>query len=300
MTRKPRTDGLAVGALLASGLLWGTTWMPLRHFHAAGLGGLSLTLVTYGVIGVAALPLLARSRGRWQPQWRWVGAAAIFGGLANACFVTALMAGSVTRAMLLFYLAPVWAVLGAGVVLRERPGPRSIVAILLALTGALLVLGGPSTLDAPPDTLDLLALVSGVFFAMQNVCARRADRVPVADKTLAAFAGCTVVAAVALPFSGQAYPPLPGTFAVQLALFAALWLVGAMWTQNYGVSHLPASRAAVFVIFELVAAVVTAALIGGERLAVAGWIGAALIVSATLVESRSSPASSDTFTRSPA
>jgi drug/metabolite transporter (DMT)-like permease len=47
-----------------------------------------------------------------------------------------------------------------------------------------------------------------------------------------------------------------------------------------------AGRAAVLVVFELVAAVASAMIIAGERLDTVGWIGAALITGAALVEAR--------------
>jgi drug/metabolite transporter (DMT)-like permease len=54
----------------------------------------------------------------------------------------------------------------------------------------------------------------------------------------------------------------------------------------YGVTHLEAGRSSVLLVFELVAAVLSAMLIGGERLSGIEWIGAALIVSAALIEAR--------------
>ena len=54
----------------------------------------------------------------------------------------------------------------------------------------------------------------------------------------------------------------------------------------WGVSHREAGRAAILLVFELVAAVVSAMWIAGERLDGMEWIGAALIVGAALLETR--------------
>jgi drug/metabolite transporter (DMT)-like permease len=102
------SERLAVAALFVSGLLWGLTWIPLKHFAAQGLNGLGMTLVGYGVVGVAALPLIWRERRSWKPQSAQLLFAALAGGAANVCFVVALMFGDVVRVMLMFYLAPVW------------------------------------------------------------------------------------------------------------------------------------------------------------------------------------------------
>lgn len=285
-----KRERLAVLALLLSGLLWGTSWMPFKHFAAQGLTGLTATLCTYGLVGVVALPLLVRQRARWLGQWRTVAAAGLFGGLANACFVTALMFGDVTRAMLLFYLAPLWGLVGGRCFLGERVTPHRVSAAAMAIAGAVLVLGGPDAVTSTPRWLDVLAIAAGLFYSAQNVSARASDRVPVLPKTLMAFLGCTIVGAVALPFSGHVLPDVSGTVALQLLLFALFWLTAAMWTQTYGVSQLEAGRSGVLVIFELLAAVASAMVVAGERLDTAGWVGAALIVGSAILEARTTSA----------
>src|SRR6476661_7153294 len=114
-----RSERLAVAALFVSGLLWGLTWIPLKYFAAQGLSGLGMTLLGYGVVGMAALPLIWMERGSWRPQAIQLFGAALTGGAANACFIAALMFGDVVRVMLMFYLAPVWGVLGARLFLGE-------------------------------------------------------------------------------------------------------------------------------------------------------------------------------------
>ena len=62
---------------------------------------------------------------------------------------------------------------------------------------------------------------------------------------------------------------------------------------QYGLSRLPANRAIVILLFELVVAAIAAHYLAGERLRAADWIGGALIASATLasgwMESRRGP-----------
>ena len=61
-----RVERLAVGALLMSGMLWGLSWIPLKHFAAEGLPCLAVTLLSYGVVGLLATPLLWRQRNGWR------------------------------------------------------------------------------------------------------------------------------------------------------------------------------------------------------------------------------------------
>ena len=83
--------------------------------------------------------------------------------------------------------------------------------------------------------------------------------------------------------------PISLTLALQLGAFGAIWLMAAVFATLYGVSRLEAGRAAVLIVFELVAAVVSAMVIAGERLDAMGWTGAALISGAALLEARATP-----------
>jgi drug/metabolite transporter (DMT)-like permease len=282
-----RTERLAVLSLLVSGLIWGLMWMPLKYFAAQGLGGVALTLATYGAVGLVALPFILMQRAQWRPQAHLLVLAGLLGGIANNCFITALMYGEVVRVMLLFYLAPVWGVLGGSLFLGERFTAARAAGMALAVTGAFLVMGGPQALRAPPGMADLLGLASGLFYALTNVAMRAGERIPVASKTLVVFTGCAVVSAVLFPFVGTGFPDLPATLVLLLLAFAAFWLTSAMWTTMYGVTHLEAGRSSVLLVFELVAAVVSAMVIAGERLDGIEWLGAACITAAALIEARS-------------
>lgn len=278
---------LAVGALLIAGLLWGLTWMPFKHFGALGLTGITLTMMSYGLIGLAVLPWLAWRAPSWLPQRGLIALIALTGGGANVCFVSALVQGEVVRVMLLFYLAPVWGVLGGRIFFGEPLTALRIAGVGAAVAGAFLLLGGPAVLKAPPGIVDGLALASGMLYAAQNIATRMADRAPLDAKTLAVFVGCGLLSGALVLASGASLPPLSATLVGLLAAFAGIWMMAAMVFTAYGVTHLEAGRAAILLVFELVAAVVSAMWIAGERLDGAEWIGAALIVAAALLEARS-------------
>ena len=281
-----RTTQFGVAALLLAGLLFGLMWAPLKYFANQGIGGLVLTLTTYGAVGLLGLPLLVAQKERWYRQ-RWLLiAGGLFGGAANVVFVSALMTGDVMRVMLLFYTAPVWSVLGARLLFHEVLTPIRLVAIIMALLGAALVLGGPDAFGAPLSTVDLLALASGLLYAAQNLVSRAAQHVPILSKTVAVLFGCGLLSGLLLPFSTQVMPSISLAHGLQLLVFAVFWLVTAMWVTMYGVTHLEASRSAVLLVVELVVAVVSALILTGEQLNVLGWIGAALIVVAALSEAR--------------
>lgn len=282
----------AVAALLASGFFWGLAWLPLKHFAQHGLGGVALTLVAYGGVGLLGLPLIWLQRDAWRPQARLLVLICLLGGIANLCFVNALVLGEVVRAMLLFYLAPMWSVLGGRLFLGERITASRVVTVGLSLVGAALVLGGDADLTAAFRPMDLLGVGSGFFYAMQNVASRKADAVPPAAKAVAVFFGGGILAALLMLVLGQTIPPVPPLLAVQIAAFGA-WMAIAMWTTMYGVTHLEAGRSGVLLVVELIVAAVSAMLIAGERLQGLEWLGAALILFAAVAEARGSAKPSD-------
>lgn len=286
---------LAVAALLLAGLLWGLTWIPLKYFGRQGLTGITLTMMSYGLVGLLALPWMLYRRRTWWPQRRLVLMIAIAGGLANVCFLSAIVRGEVVRVMLLFYLAPVWGVLGGRIFFGEPLTRLRVFGVATAVVGAALLLGGPAILAVPPGVVDLLALGSGMFYASQNLFTRAANRTPLDAKSLVVFVGCGVLSSLLVLGTGDSVPALAPGLVVQLLAFAGIWMLVAMVVTAWGVSHLEAGRAAILLVFELVAAVVSAMWIAGERLDGLEWIGAAMIVVAALLETRPTKKSKDSL-----
>ena len=137
------TDRFAAAVLLFSATVWGLSWLPLKWFIAQGLPGPLVSLLAYGSVGVLAVGLLWRDRAAWRAQWGLVLALMLVGGWANTSFVNAIMVGDVVRVMFLFYLSPVWSVLGGWLFLQERIPPTRWAAVAAAIVGLWLVLGGP-------------------------------------------------------------------------------------------------------------------------------------------------------------
>ncbi|MFZ5722824.1 MAG: DMT family transporter [Pseudomonadota bacterium] len=283
-----RTDLLRhpVFVLLLASIAWGCTWWPLKQVAAMGVGGVPQILVAYGTVALLMLPLLLLQYTRWRPEAHYLLLVFLLGGAANLAFAWSLLLGDVVRVMVLFYLLPVWSVLGGRFFLGERIDALRGVAVAMSLTGAFLVLGGPSVLAAPPSWIDLAAIASGFLFAMNNICFRAAQQAPLASKVGATFAGCALFAALLIAGGAQSMPEgVPGSswgFAAGLGLLLLCVTLGS----QYGVTHLEAGRASVIIIVELLTATLTAAWWAGDTLHGVEWIGGALILVAAVLEAR--------------
>lgn len=277
---------LPVTVLLAASVLWGTAWLPLKALHELGVHGIPLTVVAYGAATLAMLPWLLAQRRQWWARRHWLVAILVVGGYANLAFSSALIYGEVVRVMVLFYLLPVWGVLGGRLFLGERIDNARWLAVLMALSGAVLVLGGDKVLNAGISWIDLLALSAGFAFAMNNILFRARQDIPVPSKVTAMLGGCVLIGALLLSAEVQTWPTVAVTDWAWVAVFGLLWLLAATAGSQWGVTHLEAGRASIIIVMELVAAVVSATLIGGENLAPGEWLGGALILIATVIEAR--------------
>lgn len=280
--------------LLLGASFWGLGWMPLAYLSAQGLVGMPVVLYTYGLLCVPALALLWAQRRAWWLQRRALLMICLAGGWATAGLVGALSEGDVVRAMLLFYLAPVWGLLGGWLLLGERLTRVRIGALLLAMLGIALTLGVSRETFSTLSGSDWLALSAGLAFAGNNLATRAADRVPLLSKAVVAFVGSALFGGLFCLLQGTPLPVASPSLWGLIALFGLFWLV-AMSAAQYGFSHVEASRAAVLVVVELLVAVLTAAWFGDRELGLREWCGGALVLGAALLAEHPERTSSPTF-----
>lgn len=281
----PSTQTGPVLILLFSATLWGLSWWPVKQLVAVGLTGPLLPMLAYGVIGLGTSWMLWQERHQWRRQTGLLVGLAFVGGWANTSFVSALMLGDVVRVMFLFYLSPVWSVLGGRIFLGERIPPWRMIAVAVAVVGLWLVItGGAAPQNVSLTLADVLALTAGLGFAANNIIARAAQEIPLRSKTVSVFLGCGVLSGLAVLWQGEPIPDLPTVAWLGVLLYGFNWLLVATATWQYGVTHIESSRAGVILLAELLVAVITASWWGGEQLSAIEWIGGALIAGAALIE----------------
>ena len=278
---------LPVWVLIFSASMWGLAWLPLKYFAGQSLSGPMVALLTFGGLGLISLPLLVREFAQWRHCIPLFLLLSLVGGWGNTAYISALLAGDVVRVALLFYLAPVWGVLGGRVFLGERITRRRLAALACALGGVVLVVGGDQSFAAPLGWNDLLALTAGLAFSANNVVARHAQSIPTASKTIALFLGCLLTSALLLILqegsTAWVLPDLSVSVWAYLAAYAIGWLALATVTWQWSVSRMEAGRSGVIAIAELAMALLSATLIGGAMLDAGEWAGATLIAGAALL-----------------
>jgi drug/metabolite transporter (DMT)-like permease len=258
-------------------------WYPYRLLARAGLDGIWSTVFTYGFAFVAGLAVFHRAARtiRLTPHAILMGLAI---GWSNLAYVLGVLEGEVMRVLLLFYLAPLWTVPIARIVLNERIDAKGIAVMALAMAGAATMLWHPELgVPWPVDRAEWLGLAAGFLFALGNVLVRRVDTMGDAAKSIVIWGGVTLAGLVHTPWSGASLAPAWSAAVANAGIVAGIGtaLLVMSLSLQYGLSRLPANRAIVILLFELVIAAVAAYALAGETLRAQDWAGGALIVAAS-------------------
>lgn len=276
---------LAPLSLVVAAIAWGIVWYPYRLLQEAGLSGSFATLLTYIVALALVIAIFRSGVMRPGPDRGLLLAIALAAGWTNLAYVLAVIHGEIMRVMLLFYLAPLWTLLFARLLLNERPNVFGYVMMALSLAGAWVMLspeGGG--LPLPANAAEWFGLSAGGGFALSNVLSRRLRHVHESTRSGWIFAGVIVITLV--PVMGEGAVPAvvsalePSAWAL-IALTGAI-LVLATVSVQYGLANVRADQAIVILLSELVVAALASWWLAGEVMGTREWLGGAMIVAATL------------------
>jgi len=276
---------MPVAGILSGALVWGLIWYPYRVLQIAGISAPLATLISYllaMLFGAFMLPGVFRElRGGWA-------ALLVFSaGWANFGYVLAMLHGEVMRVLLLFYLAPLWTLLLSYWLLGERLNRYGYLVIALSLGGAFVMLWKPELgMPFPQNSSEWLGLSAGVGFALSNVVSRRANHLSVEAKSFSIWLGTALLTAPLLCWQGGV--SLQGIAAVYwlILLLLGIALCAVSFAVQYGITHMPANRAMLLFLFELVIAAIASYYLANEAMGLREWLGAVLIVSASLLSGK--------------
>ncbi len=275
-----------LGVLLAA-IISGLGWLPLHAVVRSGLTGLWITLA---VVIVACLPLvpllpaLLRARGAEARGLVWIGALI---GIAYAFYTASLTTTDVTRAVLLFYIAPVWGTLLEVFVLRQGFTLRRAASLALGAAGLATILGIGLDFDLTVNLGDVLALLSGMLWSIGLLFVFRREGAGLGAQSAALALGA-LIGAVALALTLEP-APVPGIAILVQAtpwiLVAGLLFVLPLWVLSlWAGRRISPGRTTLIFMAEVCVGVGSAALWAGEGF---GWreaAGTLLVLAAAAVE----------------
>ena len=296
-TRRKRR-ALGYGACAAAGALWSTGFL----FGKVALRSMSsdhMVLYRFLFASLALLPVLRRPRFRPR-EWRLLLTASLLG--VPVQFLTqfyGLSLTTVSHAALMVGAMPAILALGATAFAGERLPPAGWCALAGSSAGvALIVLsGGRTTPGAGPSLAgDLLIVVSLAislgWLLLNQTLVRQHSALQVTAWGM--VAGTAMLFAwvlgkdLLLRHGGRARA-LPPVHGVPVLAWASLAASGVLCTAatsllwNWGMRHVPASRAAVFLNIEPALGSALGVWLLGDHLGPLAWLGGALILLAAAV-----------------
>jgi drug/metabolite transporter (DMT)-like permease len=235
----------------------------------------ALALLTFVVVSERRGAMRAFAIGRAEL------AVVVFGAIASGTFIVALNHTTVANVLFMQAAAPIAAAVIAWVGLREPVSRRTVLAMIVALGGVGLMVGGPGGAHGLGLALSVVMTLS---FALLVVITRYRRDISMAP---AICLSQVLVFTVAAPFAD------PGSLGSRdLALLAALGIgqigLGLVFL-TLGARLIPAAEVALITLLEIVLGPLWVWLAFSEHPSTTTLLGGAIVVAAVLLQARGDP-----------
>ena len=274
-------------ACLYAGAVWGLFWIPLRALEDAGINGLWITVVYFLIPTICLIPIVL---SRWQHVKQGgisLQLTTMLSGGALLLYSTSIVYTDVVRAMLLFYLTPIWATILARIFLGDLITPSRIIAMLLAILGMLTIFGLGARFPIPQNIGDWLGIGSGFLCAVAMVRIRMSESHSAIELTAGFFQWSLIFSAGAafllapsqIPKIEQVLPALP-----LLLIFMALLVLPGTYASLWGPKYLSPGIVGLLFMTEIIVGAISVALLAGEPFGIRELMGVLLIAGASMLE----------------
>ena len=273
---------------------WGVYWVPVREIEATGVvDGWAVVIFNIPAL-IIALIVPFFLGGVSARANRLIMIAGAMAGAGLAFYAMGLVLTTVVRATLLFYLTPIWSTVLAIFILGERPGVARWAALALGIAGLGLTLGAsPADIASGFGSGEAVALFSGFVWAIAAVTIRKIGETEPPSRAIDArlvmhqFIWVIIFAALGSAALGHAAPTVAQSISAisPLVIGFSIFILISLYAIFWAVGRLSPGRSGLLMMSEVVVAVITASLLlPEEAMNAREWIGAALIVSAGVVE----------------
>lgn len=281
---------LAYLYIILGAALWGTIGLYVDVLSDIGFS--SLQIVTLRVVSasiILILYLLIKNRQKLRINWRdshhFVGTGILSIVFFNWCYFTAIEEVSLSVAVILLYTGPAFVALIAWLLFKEPMASRKIMALLITLTGCVLVI---EVLPVGRQSVSmygiLVGLGSGFGYALYSIFGKYALQ---KYSSLTVITYTFVFASLALvPFStpGKIISLLDSMYVWAVVLGLGLLPTAlAYLLYTYGLSLVESSRASITATVEPVVATMIGVVIFNEVLSFLQVLGMGLVISAVIL-----------------
>ena len=286
-TKAPLQASLAVAL---AGVAWGLFWLPLRRLEEIGIAGGWASLGFFIAALPVILPILVLRRRQFAAGGTALAVTGAITGLAFTCYALSLLLTEVVRALLLFYVTPLWGTLLTWLLLGERLTHRRAIALVLAFAGLVTILG--TGLDIAPriNLGDGLGLASGILWAYSSLRIYRVAHGGGIEQASMFFIWAAIFTVpILLLLPAEAAGSVPALEALRSAAPYAVAIAGLIYLPAialifWGATHLDPGRVGLLMMGEIVVGVASAAWLTDEPFGLREALGTAFILGAALVE----------------
>ncbi len=274
-------------AILIGASIWGLFWIPLYHLNNNGVTEIWAVVFMFSAGVPIALAVAARNGELNRRAMQSAVFVGFFTGMGMMLYFAAMVYTDVIRVIFLFYMLPIWATLLSWLIYREPIGQRRLFAIFLALFGLWLLLAGGSDWPLPESKGDWMALASGFCWALCLVRLKRhPDTAAYASSALTLLFGAVLAIPAALAIGEASMPswPVLQQNLLYVLVFGSFVMLPAIIGQVWGARYVPAPRAALITMSEIIVAVTSAWLLIGTEMPPLSLFGGLVIIIAVIID----------------
>ena len=272
-------------------LFWGTYWIPLRWIDNSNNGSVWPICISFLLLSLILIkPLLRSFKTVFIHKNYYFFIGCLFAALGVSLYCESLLRGEIAKVVVLFYLCPIWGTIFARFILNHSFTIKRIFSIILGIIGLEIIVGFDKGIILPSTTVEWIALLAGLMWAMSMTLFNLANTTSGVEKTsLTAFLIpfvylflCFIPGGrnLAIPYSLLSIHPIY----IWMILFAIIWLLPSILLTYFSVEVLDPGRINILLAFEVAVGFLSSALLTSEIIGFREYIGAIFVVSACFVD----------------
>ena len=272
-------------------LFWGTYWIPLRYINNDNNESVWPLFLSFLLLALILLKPLIKSISEIIIKKNYFFLfGCFFAALGISLYSESLLRGEIAKVVVLFYLCPIWGTIFARFILNHPFTLKRIISIILGIIGLEIIVGFDKGIVFPSTTVEWIALLAGLMWAMSMTLFNLANTTSGAEKTsLTAFLIpfiylflCFIPGGRNLAMSDNLLSIHP--IYIWMILFAIVWLLPSILLTYFSVEVLDPGRINILLAFEVAIGFLSSALLTNEIIGFREYIGAIFVVSACFVD----------------
>ena len=164
MVRHPHYFKISFALAISAGA-WGIYWLPQRILEEGGLTGGWGTIAQMIIGVIVLLPICFWRKFKGRSLGLELPLTGLLVGGGFICYALSFLLTDVVRALILFYMTPIWTTIFEIIFLKKRPGMERVLTLSLALGGLWIVFSKQTVIPLPENSGDWLALIGGALFS---------------------------------------------------------------------------------------------------------------------------------------